>query len=717
MITFKQSDLAELEDPHSYLSDVIIEFYFTYLSSVHPSDSILYVPPSISFLLSNSIDDGVVEDCLKSLELPSKNLIFFTVHRWKHWSLLVYHRESNSFVHHDSSITGTNDDAARELYLSVKDCVHENKPRIKFRNRRFVDGPRYVDSQMWPEKNDYDCGSDHGSSELPWMRHMDGPRFVGSQMWRDDYGCGSYGLPPMQRRKSWINTQQKSLTSKWQEKNEDDCGLYEGPQMREKNNYDDSRFSDDRDCGLYDAFDYGSSVSPQMQGEKKEYDRGSYITPRMRGEKKEYDRGSYITPRMRPEKDEYDCGLQPRMQPEKNEHGYGLFICPKTPQQKNGFDCGLYVMAIAEAICGWFCEEGEEKSWIEKINDLVDDSLVSSMRARVLELIRDTSFGGLGTVLCTIEGEKGVGECSSNSDLSRGLEYDDDIVVTFGGSDKEETDGVDNNFWEDLNWSSNGDGDDSGTVDNIFWEDLDWSSNGDGDDSGTISDGDDCETIAEGLAELTVEEGKNDCRTLCESSPPLVAVGNMFANDSAPLMEEEIANGKVSTEFRVLVREEAVDESGMVEPSLSCDLTSASSCIAEADLVREEAVDESGMVEPSLSCDLTSASSCIAEADLVREEAADESGMVEPSLSCDLTSASSCIAEADLVREEAVDKSGMVELSLSCDLTSASSCIAEADLVREEAVDESGMVEPSLSCDLTSASSCIVEENKPIKDI
>lgn len=550
MITFKQSDLAELENQHSYLSDVIIEFYFTYLSSVHQSDSILFVPPSISFLLSNSTDDGVIEDCLKSLELPSKNLIFFTVHRCNHWSLLVYHRESDRFVHHDSSM-GMNDGAAREFYLSVKNCVHGKSFRIKSRTRR-CNGSRYEGSQMWPEKNDYECGS-YG---FPWMGGMDGPRFVSPQMRRKwkHYDCGSLYDPRMLREISQMqremdehemwrewnyydsgSSMQREISRMQQEKNEDedDCGLYEGPQMlREKNDNDDSIFSDDYDCN--DAFDCGSSVSPSMRGEKNKYDCGSYTSSRMQREN-----------------DEYDCGLRPRIQREKN----GLFICPKTPQQKNGFDCGLYVMAIAEAICKWFCEEDEEKSWIGKINDMVDDSLIFSMRTCVLELIRDASSGGLETVSCTIEEEKSVGVCSKNSDASRGLGHG---VVTLGGNkevvtigeNKEETDEVDNIFWEDLNWSS------------------------DEDDCGTISDGDDCVTISEGFAELRVEEGENDCRTLCGSPPPLIAVGEMVANsrDSGQLMEEETANGNISTEVLSLVSEEAVTGCEMVEPSPSCDV-------------------------------------------------------------------------------------------------------------------------------------------------
>lgn len=231
MISFKQSDLDELRNERKYLSDVFIEFYFTYLSSIHPSDSILFVPPTISFLLANSADEDDIEDCVKPLELPNRDLIFFPVNNGGiHWSLLVYNREFNVFAHHDS-LSGLNNSEANELYLAVRDCVHETESlryRVEFRNKR---------------------------------RHMD--------------------------------------------------GLSRVP-------------------------------------------------------------------------------------------GY---VKASSPRQENGFDCGLYVMAMANAICKWFCSGVREGNWLPEIEKL-DGTVGITMRPLVLQLIRDASEGRLGSVSCSIEEEK-----------------------------------------------------------------------------------------------------------------------------------------------------------------------------------------------------------------------------------------------------------------------------------------------------------------------
>ncbi|KAL8118360.1 hypothetical protein AgCh_016038 [Apium graveolens] len=234
MIFFKQSDLDELRNERRYLSDVFIEFYFTYLSSIHPSDSILFVPPTISFLLANSEDEDDIKDCVKPLQLPYKDLIFFPVNNGGlHWSLLVYNREFNLFAHHDS-LSGLNNSEARELYLAVRDCVHDKESlryRVEFRNKR---------------------------------RQMDGP----------------------------------------------------------------------------------------------------------------------------------------------SDHVPG-YIGASTPRQTNGFDCGLYVMAMAKAICKWFCSGVREGNWLREI-DKLDDTVGITMRPHVLQLIRDASEGRLGSVSCTIEEERCV---------------------------------------------------------------------------------------------------------------------------------------------------------------------------------------------------------------------------------------------------------------------------------------------------------------------
>lgn len=152
---FKQSYLDELRNPNNYLSDIIIEFYFNYLSSIHPSDSILFVPPTISFFIANSVDPAAIKECLKSLELTVKRLVIFPVNNGGiHWSLLVYYRDLDYFIHHDS-MKGLNHWEASRLYRAVKEHV-----RPTSRKRRFYpdEDPVFRPGLTPQQTNGYDCG-------------------------------------------------------------------------------------------------------------------------------------------------------------------------------------------------------------------------------------------------------------------------------------------------------------------------------------------------------------------------------------------------------------------------------------------------------------------------------------------------------------------------------------------------------------------------------
>ncbi|KAI3791970.1 hypothetical protein L2E82_05837 [Cichorium intybus] len=151
-VVVRQSDLTILKTP-SFLNDRIIEFYFSHLSSTHPSQQILLVPPSITFWTMNCPDTDSLQDFLQPLNLPSKNLIIFPVNNnddvaavegGTHWSLLAFEKTNDLFVHHDSS-NGLNNHYAKRLYKRVvpfMDCE-----------------TRYVDCGCTPQQvNGYDCG-------------------------------------------------------------------------------------------------------------------------------------------------------------------------------------------------------------------------------------------------------------------------------------------------------------------------------------------------------------------------------------------------------------------------------------------------------------------------------------------------------------------------------------------------------------------------------
>lgn len=122
-VVLRRSDLDLLKGPH-FLNDCLIEFYFNYLSNNshhqlgddkhHSSlskDDILLVPPTLSFWLANSEDSESLKEFEESNEVLKKQVVIFTVNNNRnvgendggtHWSLLVFYRKSNTFVHYDS---------------------------------------------------------------------------------------------------------------------------------------------------------------------------------------------------------------------------------------------------------------------------------------------------------------------------------------------------------------------------------------------------------------------------------------------------------------------------------------------------------------------------------------------------------------------------------------------------------------------------------------
>ncbi|KAL5581176.1 hypothetical protein UlMin_013618 [Ulmus minor] len=150
-VVLRREDLDILSGPN-FLNDRIIEFYFSYLASSNPSDDILLVPPSISFWITNFPDKDSLKDFVEPLNLPDKRLVLFPVNDnndvsvaagGSHWSLLVYERKTNLFVHHDSN-GGMNKWQARKLYNAVSYAATDAK------YIDFTDSPQQV--------NGYDCG-------------------------------------------------------------------------------------------------------------------------------------------------------------------------------------------------------------------------------------------------------------------------------------------------------------------------------------------------------------------------------------------------------------------------------------------------------------------------------------------------------------------------------------------------------------------------------
>lgn len=153
-VVLRRSDLEILSGPY-YLNDRIIEFYFSHLSSSHPSQEILLVPPSIAFWITNCPDVDGLKDFLEPLKLSDRKLVIFPVNDnddvsvaegGSHWSLLAYYRAANVFVHHDSNAQ-MNKSYATRLFKSVVGYIDSSS------------SAKYLDCIGTPQQtNGYDCG-------------------------------------------------------------------------------------------------------------------------------------------------------------------------------------------------------------------------------------------------------------------------------------------------------------------------------------------------------------------------------------------------------------------------------------------------------------------------------------------------------------------------------------------------------------------------------
>lgn len=152
-VVLRRSDLDILGGPF-YLNDRIIEFYFSYLFSCHPSQDILLVPPSITFWIIQCPVAEPLRDFLEPLHLSDKALVIFPINDnddvnmaegGSHWSLLAYYRNANLFVHHDSC-GSMNTAPAKQLYKAVAGYVG-------------LSGASFLECTDSPKQaNGYDCG-------------------------------------------------------------------------------------------------------------------------------------------------------------------------------------------------------------------------------------------------------------------------------------------------------------------------------------------------------------------------------------------------------------------------------------------------------------------------------------------------------------------------------------------------------------------------------
>ncbi|GAV84121.1 LOW QUALITY PROTEIN: hypothetical protein CFOL_v3_27565, partial [Cephalotus follicularis] len=151
-VTLRESELDILKGPR-YLNDNIIDFCFTYLSSCWQSDDILLISPSISFWIAHCQEstDSLKGVLQSDLNVRDKQQIVFSVNDNgdlsrtdgdTHWSLIVYYKKTNMFVHHDSEY-------AIKFYHKIKGF---------FGSGGFLMGKILKRGPTPQQSNHYDCG-------------------------------------------------------------------------------------------------------------------------------------------------------------------------------------------------------------------------------------------------------------------------------------------------------------------------------------------------------------------------------------------------------------------------------------------------------------------------------------------------------------------------------------------------------------------------------
>jgi sentrin-specific protease 8 len=200
-------DLDILEGP-CYLNDNIIGFYFSYLTSFFNSEDILLIPPSVSYWLANSEDKESARACSEALKLPEKKLVVFAVNdnddlsggeSGNHWSVMVYGRNINAFVHHDS-MEGVNNLDAMKLYEAVKGfmgtAVSSSSKSSKSRNKKKKNKGAATESIGAPS-------AEIGFLEFPTPQQSNG------------YDCGLYVMAIARTICQWYTSKHKAKEDNW----------------------------------------------------------------------------------------------------------------------------------------------------------------------------------------------------------------------------------------------------------------------------------------------------------------------------------------------------------------------------------------------------------------------------------------------------------------------------------------------------------------------
>eukprot|EP00088_Acartia_fossae_P001911 TRINITY_DN1074_c0_g1_i3.p1 TRINITY_DN1074_c0_g1~~TRINITY_DN1074_c0_g1_i3.p1 ORF type:complete len:214 (+),score=18.53 TRINITY_DN1074_c0_g1_i3:178-819(+) len=147
----------ELLSGNGWLNDQIIGFAFEYIQNVackDLSEQVVLIGPEVTqFVKLVSKDE--ISSILGSMNLQDKDLIIFALNSMQdadraggsHWSLLVYSKWKNKWLHFDSC-KGYNHVEANSLAAKVSTCLNSQSSKV----------PPLVNVDCLQQKNGYDCG-------------------------------------------------------------------------------------------------------------------------------------------------------------------------------------------------------------------------------------------------------------------------------------------------------------------------------------------------------------------------------------------------------------------------------------------------------------------------------------------------------------------------------------------------------------------------------
>ena len=157
--TIRESDVAILQAPGSWLNDSLIAFYIEWVLKITPRNDVVVLNPSAAFMLRLLPIEDLIREVPRGgnpfLQARSETVedIYVPLNNandpdeaggGSHWSLLVIHKSSKIAEHYDSA-NGTNSSIARKTASCFKQLLN-------------LDSLEVVKAKTFQQTNSFDCG-------------------------------------------------------------------------------------------------------------------------------------------------------------------------------------------------------------------------------------------------------------------------------------------------------------------------------------------------------------------------------------------------------------------------------------------------------------------------------------------------------------------------------------------------------------------------------